>query len=154
MTHPETPTEAALSNAGRVMGESLSDAGVRIVASAALSQIMAGLPAAARGMLATLHTSELRAVVAAITTALEIASDELPEARHAQATVEQTSLEQALGLFHGRLYSYAVAGNLDGIERGLAGVGTLDLYALHRGARQLLASIEQHLPQDGGPTSA
>lgn len=119
MTNQKPPSTVAeyLAAAGAEVTAVLAESGLRVVASAALGQVIAGLPDAARGMVRALPLDHRYSLSEAVTTLLGIVVDELPESADAEQHQADTSAAEAQSLRIASLFATAYRDDLPRLHR-------------------------------------
>jgi hypothetical protein len=142
---PLTAIEQALRAAGAEITRSFSDAGLRIVATAALGQVLAGLPDAAKGMIDALKPEQQYALFEAITALQDIALDATPEAKSANHDHATTTATEAHAYTLAVIYRAALLRKNVDLHRRLDTCTPDELLLMRGAAVTLVAAIDARL---------
>jgi hypothetical protein len=141
----------AIAAAGRELSASLQHAmgeiGPRMVATTALGQVFAGLPDAARGMLAHLPPDQLHRVVDAANTLCELALDATPEGKAATEMHAATTPTDAQGLNDAGVYLDAWHQRNEKVAHLLGDRNVGQLLKMRGAAITLIAAIDRQVPR-------
>jgi hypothetical protein len=144
-----TPLQQQLVAAGREMAATLAEFGHRVAATAALGQILAGLPDAARGMLSGLPAEHLRRIGGAAQALDEMAFNLTPEGKEVLADQAARTPADARGAVYAGIYGAVLRDDLPRANSRLDAIPATTLYELRDAAKQLITMIDDRLPGDG-----
>lgn len=148
-----TAIEQALAAAGAEMTAALRESGLRIVAAAALGQVIAKLPDAARGMTRALPLDQRYALAAAVLDLHGIVVDELPESKLADQHHAEMSDDELMSFRVASPFASAYRDDLPRMHRQLHELdASHDQLRRIRDACDLLsATVAALMPQEGPP---
>ena len=152
--HLENVSEA-LQAAGRDLAATLAESGIRVSASAALGQVLAGLPDAARGIIAGLSVDYRAKIADACADLYDIARADLPGTKAADADMARTPADEHRAYSLVMVVLNILTGNDQAVSRRIADMHPQDAYRLRQACRaavnvldQALAPVENHYQQD------
>ena len=141
--------------AGRELAAGLTEHGMRLIATTALGQIMAGLPEAAGGMIDALPVDDRYTLTEAAHTLFDLGMKTLPEHRDANAysntngpAVDKETRESSEAAMQASAYMYLLRGRQHSANRSLDQASTEQYYRMRATAKLLISMIDERLPQE------